>query len=208
MQVNEVKHPLVQHKIGLLRAADISTKQFRQLAAELGSLLTYEATRDFATETTTIDTWNGICQIEQIQGKKVTIVPILRAGLGMLDGVLDLLPSARISVVGIYRDESTLQPVPYFQKLAAELDQRLALVVDPMLATGGSMIATIDLLKKQGCQRIKALVLVAAPEGIKALSEAHPEIELYTAAIDTGLNEQGYILPGLGDAGDKLFGTR
>ncbi|MAD74625.1 MAG: uracil phosphoribosyltransferase [Rheinheimera sp.] len=208
MHVTEVKHPLVQHKIGLLRAANICTMQFRQLAGELGSLLTYEATKDLATETTSIDTWSGECQIEQIQGKKVTIVPILRAGLGMLDGVLDLLPSARISVVGIYRDESTLQPVPYFQKLAAELDQRLALVVDPMLATGGSMIATIDLLKKQGCQRIKALVLVAAPEGIKALGEAHPDIELYTAAIDKCLNEQGYILPGLGDAGDKLFGTR
>ncbi len=208
MHVTEVKHPLVQHKIGLLRAANICTMQFRQLAGELGSLLTYEATKDLATETTSIDTWSGECQIEQIQGKKVTIVPILRAGLGMLDGVLDLLPSARISVFGIYRDESTLQPVPYFQKLAAELDQRLALVVDPMLATGGSMIATIDLLKKQGCQRIKALVLVAAPEGIKALGEAHPDIELYTAAIDKCLNEQGYILPGLGDAGDKLFGTR
>lgn len=208
MHVTEVKHPLVQHKIGLLRAADISTKQFRQLAGELGSLLTYEATKDLPTETTSIETWNGECQIEQIQGKKVTIVPILRAGLGMLDGVLDLLPSARISVVGIYRDETTLQPVPYFHKLAADLDQRLALVVDPMLATGGSMIATIDLLKKQGCQRIKALVLVAVPEGIKALSAAHPEIELYTAAVDTGLNEHGYILPGLGDAGDKLFGTR
>lgn len=208
MHVTEVKHPLVQHKIGLLRAADISTKQFRQLASELGSLLTYEATKDLATETTRINTWNGECQIEQIQGKKVTIVPILRAGLGMLDGVLDLLPSARISVVGVYRDEVTLQPVHYFQKLAAELDQRLALVVDPMLATGGSMIATIDLLKKQGCKQIKALVLVAAPEGIQALGAAHPDIELFTAAIDQGLNEHGYILPGLGDAGDKLFGTR
>jgi uracil phosphoribosyltransferase len=156
MKVTEVKHPLVQHKIGLLRAADISTKQFRQLAAELGSLLTYEATKNLPTETISIEAWSGPCQIAQLQGKKITVVPILRAGLGMLDGVLDLLPSARISVVGIYRDETTLQPVPYFQKLAAELDQRLALVVDPMLATGGSMIATIDLLKKQGCQRIKA----------------------------------------------------
>ncbi|MBV2127539.1 uracil phosphoribosyltransferase [Arsukibacterium indicum] len=208
MHVTEVKHPLVQHKIGLLRDADISTKQFRQLAGELGTLLTYEATKDLSTETTTINTWNGECQIEQIQGKKVTIVPILRAGLGMLDGVLDLLPSARISVVGIYRDEASLQPVPYFHKLAANLDQRLALVIDPMLATGGSMIATINLLKEQGCQRIKALVLVAAPEGIAALGQAHPDIELYTAVIDHGLNEQGYILPGLGDAGDKLFGTR
>jgi uracil phosphoribosyltransferase len=208
MKLNEINHPLVKHKIGLLRAADISTKQFRQLAAELGSLLTYEATKDLATETVTIDSWSGPVAIEQIQGKKVTIVPILRAGLGMLDGVLELLPSARISVVGIYRDEQTLQPVPYFHKLASSLEQRLALVVDPMLATGGSLIATIDLLKQQGAKRIKALVLVAAPEGIAALQQAHPDVELYTAAVDRCLNEHGYILPGLGDAGDKLFGTK
>ena len=208
MKLTEVKHPLVKHKIGLLRAADISTKQFRQLAAELGSLLTYEATRDLATEQVSIDSWSGPVSIEQIQGKKVTIVPILRAGLGMLDGVLELLPSARISVVGIYRDEQSLQPVPYFQKLAADLDKRLAIIVDPMLATGGSLIATVNLLKQQGAKQIKALVLVAAPEGIRALQQAHPDVELYTAAIDRCLNEQGYILPGLGDAGDKLFGTK
>lgn len=208
MKLTEVSHPLVKHKIGLLRAADISTKQFRQLAAELGSLLTYEATKDLATETVTIDSWSGPVAIEQIQGKKVTIVPILRAGLGMLDGVLELLPSARISVVGVYRDEQTLQPVPYFHKLASDLNQRLAIVVDPMLATGGSLIATINLLKQQGAQHIKALVLVAAPEGIKALQQAHPDVELYTAAVDRCLNEHGYILPGLGDAGDKLFGTK
>lgn len=208
MNIVEVKHPLVQHKIGLLRAADISTRQFRQLAIELGSLLTYEATKDLPTENVSIDAWSGPCEVAQIQGKKVTVVPILRAGLGMLDGVLDLIPSARISVVGIYRDEETLQPVPYFQKLAPEIEQRLAIIIDPMLATGGSMIATIDLLKARGCKQIKALVLVAAPEGIQALASAHPDIELYTAAIDQGLNAQGYILPGLGDAGDKLFGTK
>ncbi|MBZ9611763.1 uracil phosphoribosyltransferase [Rheinheimera maricola] len=208
MKLTEVTHPLVKHKIGLLRAADISTKQFRQLAAELGSLLTYEATKDLPTENVTIDSWSGPVSIEQIQGKKVTIVPILRAGLGMLDGVLELLPSARISVVGIYRDEQTLQPVPYFQKLASDLEQRLAIVVDPMLATGGSLIATVDLLKQHGARHIKALVLVAAPEGIAALQQAHPDVELYTAAVDRCLNEHGYILPGLGDAGDKLFGTK
>lgn len=208
MKLTEVTHPLVKHKIGLLRAAEISTSQFRQLAAELGSLLTYEATKDLPTETITIDCWSGPTAITQIQGKKVTIVPILRAGLGMLDGVLQLLPNARISVVGIYRDETTLQPVPYFHKLASDLEQRLAIVIDPMLATGGSLIATITLLKKHGASQIKALVLVAAPEGIKALQQAHPDVELYTAAIDRGLNEQGYILPGLGDAGDKLFGTK
>lgn len=208
MTLTEVNHPLVKHKIGLLRAADISTKQFRQLASELGSLLTYEATRDLLTEQTTIESWSGPVDVEQIQGKKVTIVPILRAGIGMLDGVLEMLPSARISVVGIYRDEQTLKPVPYFHKLAADLEQRLALVVDPMLATGGSLIATINLLKQHGAKRIKALVLVAAPEGIAALQLAHPDVELYTAAVDRGLNEHGYILPGLGDAGDKLFGTK
>ncbi|MDP5141529.1 uracil phosphoribosyltransferase [Rheinheimera baltica] len=208
MKLLQVKHPLVKHKIGLLRAADISTKQFRQLTAELASLLTYEATKDLLTETVSIETWSGAVEIEQIQGKKVTIVPILRAGLGMLDGVLELLPNARISVVGVYRDETTLLPVPYFQKLAANLEQRIAIVVDPMLATGGSMIATIDLLKQQGAKHIKALVLVAAPEGINALAQAHPDVELYTAATDRCLNEHGYILPGLGDAGDKLFGTK
>ena len=143
-----------------------------------------------------------------IKGKKVTVVPILRAGLGMMDGVLEHVPSARISVVGIYRNEETLEPVPYFQKLASDLEERLAIVVDPMLATGGSMISTIDLLKAKGCQHIKVLVLVAAPEGIKALEKAHPDIELYCASIDDHLNEQGYIIPGLGDAGDKIFGTK
>lgn len=208
MKLVEVNHPLVKHKLGLLRAADISTRQFRQLANELGSLLTYEATKDFNTETVSIDSWNGPIEVQRIQGKKVTIVPILRAGLGMLDGVLELLPSARISVVGIYRDEATLQPVSYFNKLAADIDQRLSIIIDPMLATGGSLIATVDLLKQHGAKHIKALVLVAAPEGIAALQQAHPDVALYTAAIDDCLNSKGYILPGLGDAGDKLFGTK
>lgn len=208
MKVVEISHPLVKHKVGLLRKDGISTREFRQLASEIGSLLTYEATADLALEKTPIQCWSGEIMVDQIQGKKVTIVPILRAGLGMLDGVLELIPNARISVVGMYRDEKSLKPVSYFQKLSADLDQRLAIIVDPMLATGGSMIATIDLLKKHGSTHIKALVLVAAPEGIAALEKAHPDIELYTAAIDERLNEQGYILPGLGDAGDKLFGTK
>lgn len=208
MKIVEVQHPLVKHKLGLMRDQDISTKHFRELAAEVGSLLTYEATSDLLTEHVTIQGWCGPVEIEQIKGKKVTVVPILRAGLGMLEGVLEHLPSARISVVGVYRDEETLRPVSYFQKLASSIDERLALVVDPMLATGGSMIATIDLLKKSGCKRIKVLVLVAAPEGVRALANAHPDIELYTASIDQCLNEQGYIIPGLGDAGDKIFGTK
>lgn len=208
MKVIEVKHPLVKHKIGLMRAGDISTKDFRQLAREVGSLLTYESTKDLETEEITIEGWNGPVKIDQIKGKKVTVVPILRAGLGMMDGVLEHIPSARISVVGIYRNEETLEPVPYFKKLANDVGERLAIVVDPMLATGGSMIATIDLLKEAGCKQIKVLVLVAAPEGIKALEAAHPDVELYTAAVDSHLNEHGYIIPGLGDAGDKIFGTK
>ena len=208
MKVVEVKHPLVKHKLGLMREADISTKRFRELAKEVGSLLTYEATADFETEKVTIDGWNGPVEVDQIKGKKVTVVPILRAGLGMMDGVLEHITSARVSVVGIYRDEETLQPVPYFEKIVSNIEERLALVVDPMLATGGSMIATIDLLKKKGCKSIKVIVLVAAPEGLAALQAAHDDVELYCAAIDQRLNEKGYIVPGLGDAGDKIFGTK
>ena len=208
MKVVEVKHPLVRHKLGLMRAADISTKRFRELATEVGSLLTYEATADLELEQKTIDGWNGDVTVDQIKGKKVTVVPILRAGLGMMDGVLEHMPSARVSVVGIYRDEETLEAVSYFEKIVHSIDERLAIVVDPMLATGGSMIATLDLLKAKGCKRIKVLILVAAPEGLKALEEAHPDIELYTASIDERLDEKGYIVPGLGDAGDKIFGTK
>jgi len=208
MKVVEVKHPLIQHKLGLLREADISTKRFRELAREVASLLTYEATKDLELETVTIQGWEGELEVQQIAGKKVTVVPILRAGLGMMDGVLDYIPSAKVSVVGIYRDEETLEPVPYFQKLVSQIDQRLALVVDPMLATGGSMISTLDLIKESGCTNVKVLILVAAPEGLKALEAAHPDIEVYTASIDSHLNAQGYIVPGLGDAGDKIFGTK
>ncbi|EXI62909.1 uracil phosphoribosyltransferase [Mannheimia granulomatis] len=209
MKIVEVKHPLVKHKLGLMREADISTKDFRELANEIGSLLTYEATKDLEMEEVEIDGWSGDkVAVERIKGKKVTVVPILRAGLGMMDGVLEHIPSARISVVGIYRDEETLQPVPYFKKLANDVDERLAIITDPMLATGGSMVATIDLLKEAGCKHIKVLVLVAAPEGVKVLEEAHPDVELYTASIDSHLNEKGYIIPGLGDAGDKIFGTK
>jgi len=208
MKIVEVKHPLVKHKLGLMREADVSTKRFRELASEVANLLTYEATADLEVEKIMIDGWCGSVEVEQIKGKKITVVPILRAGIGMMDGVLESIPSARISVVGIYRDEETLQPVPYFQKLASDINERMALVVDPMLATGGSMIATIDLLKKAGCKQIKVLVLVAAPEGIAALEAAHPDVELYTASVDEGLNEHGYIMPGLGDAGDKIFGTK
>lgn len=208
MHVHEIAHPLVKHKLGLLRQQSLSTRSFRQLTAEVASLLTYEATSDLLLEDYQVDTWMGSVPAQRIKGKKVTVVPILRAGIGMLDGVLELIPSAKVSVVGLYRNEETLEPVAYFEKLAHGLEERLALVIDPMLATGGSMVATIDMLKKAGCSQIRALVLVAAPEGIRRVHEAHPDVTLYTASVDQGLNEDGYIVPGLGDAGDKIFGTK
>lgn len=208
MSVFEIKHPLIQHKLGLMRAHDIDTKAFRTLASEVGSLLSYEATKDLEMETVEIDGWNGKVDIPQIKGKKITIVPILRAGIGMMNGVLDMIPSAKVSVVGLYRDEETLEPVPYFEKLVSHIDERIALILDPMLATGGSMLATIEMLKKAGCKEIRCLVLVAAPEGIKKIHDAHPEVKIFTASVDDGLNEHGYIMPGLGDAGDKIFGTK
>ncbi len=208
MPVIDVKHPLVKHKVGLLRESDISTKKFRELTNELARLLAYEATADFPLEKTTIECWSGPTEIEQISGKKVTVVPILRAGLGMLDGVLDMIPNAKVSVVGLARDHETLQPINYFERFVGQLDARTALIIDPMLATAGSMIATIDLLKLRGCKDIRALVLVAAPEGVAALAKAHPEVRCWTASIDSHLNEIGYIIPGLGDAGDKIFGTK
>ena len=208
MPVIDVKHPLVKHKVGLLRENDISTKKFRELTNELARLLAYEATADFPLEKTTIECWSGPTEIEQISGKKVTVVPILRAGLGMLDGVLDMIPSAKVSVVGLARDHETLQPINYFERFVGQLAERTALIIDPMLATAGSMIATVDLLKARGCKDIRALVLVAAPEGVAALGKAHPEVRCWTASIDSHLNEIGYIIPGLGDAGDKIFGTK
>lgn len=209
MSVYEIKHPLIQHKLGLMRAYGISSKDFRELASEVANLLTYEATRDLAVEGITIKGWAGdVIPVSQIKGKKITVVPILRAGLGMLDGVLRLVPNAKISVVGLYRNEETLQPVAYFDKVVSDIDSRIGLIVDPMLATGGTLIATIDLLKAKGCEHILGLFLVAAPEGIQAVQAAHPDVDIYVAAIDERLNEQGYILPGLGDAGDKIFGTR
>ncbi|MEX0605939.1 MAG: uracil phosphoribosyltransferase [Marinobacter sp.] len=208
MPIHEVKHPLIRHKLGLMRRADISTKNFRELAQEIGALLTYEASKDFLLQEETIQGWAGPVKVERITGKKVTIVPILRAGMGMLEGVLTLIPGARVSVVGQVRNEETLEASTYLEKLVGELDQRMAIIVDPMLATGGSLISTIELLKKAGSTEIRALILVAAPEGIKKVLDAHPDVSIYTASVDERLNEKGYILPGLGDAGDKIFGTK
>lgn len=209
MAIHEINHPLIQHKIGLMRAYGVSSKDFRELASEVANLLTYEATRELSTEEISIKGWTGKpISIKQIKGKKITVVPILRAGLGMLDGVLRLVPNAKISVVGLYRNEETLQPVAYFDKVVSDIDERIGLIVDPMLATGGTLNATIDLLKSKGCKHILGLFLVAAPEGIEAVVKQHPDIDIYVAAIDNCLNDKGYILPGLGDAGDKIFGTR
>jgi len=208
MAVIELTHPLVRHKIGLLREASLSTKSFREITAELGRLLTYEATADFPLETVRVQCWSGPLDVPRISGKKVTVVPILRAGLGMLPGVLDTIPNAKVSVVGIARNHATLQPEPYVDRLAAELPERTAIVLDPMLATGGSMNSAVALLKSRGATDIRALVLVAAPEGIAALEKAHPDVRCWTAAIDSHLDPNGYIIPGLGDAGDRIFGTR
>jgi uracil phosphoribosyltransferase len=208
MPLHIVRHPLISHKIALAREANVTTKDFRELASEVATLLTYEATKDLATEKETVQGWAGPVQVEKIKGKKVTVVPILRAGLGMMPGVLSLIPSAKVSIVGLYRNEETLAPVRYYVKLAKSMEERTALILDPMLATGGSTVAAIDLLKQSGCRKIKGIFMVAAPEGIRRVESAHPDVQMYVAAVDERLNDVGYILPGLGDAGDKIFGTK
>ena len=208
MPVHVVDHPLVKHKLALVREHDITTKDFRDLASEIANLLTYEATQHLEIEAATIQGWAGPVEVEKIKGKKITVVPILRAGLGMMNGVLNLIPTAKVSVVGLYRNEETLEPVRYYVKMTSQMEERIALILDPMLATGGTVIATIDLLKESGCKQIKGIFMVAAPEGIEKLQSAHPDVEIWVAAIDEKLNEVGYILPGLGDAGDKIFGTK
>ena len=209
MPVNDINHPLIAHKLALLRKKGVSTKQFRELANEVASLLTYEASRSLPLDKCKINGWQGEpIKVQMLSGKKLTVVPILRAGLGMLDGVMQLIPNAKVSVVGLYRDEETLNPVAYFDKIITDVDKRTALIIDPMLATGGTLLATIDLLKEKGCKKIIGLFLVASPEGLKRVSELHPEVDLFIAAIDESLNDKGYILPGLGDAGDKIFGTK
>ena len=207
MAIHEIRHPLIRHKLGLLRRADISTKNFRELAQEVTMLLTYEATKDVPVCDHEIDGWNGKVTVDRIVGKKITVVPILRAGIGMLDGFLNLIPSAKVSVLGLERDEETLEARTYYKKLVPDVQNRLAMIIDPMLATGSSLVAAIDVLKASGCKDIRVMVLVAAPEGIKRVLDAHPDITIFTASIDQGLNANGYIVPGLGDAGDKIFGS-
>jgi len=201
-------HPLVTHKINFIRKNDTGTKDFRQTIGEIAMLITYEATRDLPLEDMEIET--PICKatVKMLKGRKMAIVPILRAGLGMVDGILQMVPAARIGHIGLYRDPETLKPVEYYCKLPKDCAERDVFVVDPMLATGGSAIAAIQMLKEKGCKKIRFMCILAAPEGVKAMQEAHPDVDMYVGALDEKLNDHGYIVPGLGDAGDRIFGTK
>ena len=206
--VHLIDHPLVQHKLSLMRQKDLSTNSFRRLLKELAMLMTYEVTRDIPTQTIEIETPLETMQTQVIDGKKLVFVSILRAGIGILDGMLDIVPGARVGHIGLYRDPRTLTAVEYYFKLPADMAERDVIVVDPMLATGNSAIAAVDRIKDVGPRSIKFVCLLAAPEGVAALQAAHPDVPIYTAAVDRQLNEHGYILPGLGDAGDRIFGTK
>ena len=201
-------HPLIQHKIGYIRRTDTGTKDFRKTVSEIAMLICYEATRDLQLSEVKIQT--PICEttVKELKGKKMAVVPILRAGLGMVDGMLTLIPAAKVGHIGLYRDPETLKPVEYYCKLPADCAEREIFVVDPMLATGGSSVAAIQMLKEKGCKNIHFMCIIAAPEGVKAMQEAHPDVELYIGALDEHLNEHGYIVPGLGDAGDRILGTK
>lgn len=208
MNVNVMTHPLIQHKVTLIRSVDTGTKDFRQLLEEIALLMGYEITRDLPLEDVEVETPLVKAIGKQIAGKKLGIVPILRAGLGMVNGLLELMPMAKVGHVGMYRDPETLQPVEYYCKLPSDLADRRIIVTDPMLATGGSAAAAISLLKEKGAKDIQLMCLVAAPEGVEVVNKAHPDVRIYVAALDEKLNDHGYILPGLGDAGDRIFGTK
>lgn len=201
-------HPLIQHKLTYIRDINTGTKQFRELVEEVAMLMAYEATRDLPLDTTTIQTPVSEAQTKVLAGKKLGVVPILRAGLGMVDGILNLIPSAKVGHIGLYRDPETLQPVEYYCKLPTDLEERDLIAVDPMLATGGSAAAAITFMKQRGAKNIKLMCLIAAPEGVETVQKAHPDVDIYVAAVDERLNDHGYITPGLGDAGDRLFGTK
>ncbi|MBQ9691320.1 MAG: uracil phosphoribosyltransferase [Eggerthellaceae bacterium] len=207
-RVTVVDHPMVQHKLSILRNQETSSKQFRELVREIALFEGYEATRNLPLEDVEVQTPVALAHCKRVAGHKLAVVPILRAGLGLVDGVLDLMPAARVGHVGMYRDEETHEPHEYYAKMPVDIAQRYVLVVDPMLATGGSAIATIQYLRNQGVKELNLMVLVAAPEGIQAVLDADPDVHIYTAAIDDGLNEAAYIVPGLGDAGDRIFGTK
>ena len=201
-------HPLIQHKIGFIRRRTTGTKSFRETVGEIAMLLCYEATRDLELEDVEIDTPIAHMTAKQLKGKKLAVVPILRAGLGMVDGMLKMIPAAKVGHIGLYRDPKTLKPVEYYCKLPGDVEERTLIVVDPMLATGGSLVAAVQFLREAGAKDIRALTLVSCPEGIKTVLDSDPNVRLYTCAIDRQLNERAYILPGLGDAGDRVYGTR
>lgn len=207
-ELHVINHPMIQHKLSIMRDKNTGSKDFRELLKEIGLLMGYEVTRDFPLEDYEIET--PICRMsaKKISGKKVAIVPILRAGLGLVDGLLSLIPVAKVGHIGMYRDENTHKPVEYYCKMPEDIQQRLIIVTDPMLATGGSAADAISQLKKRGCSNIRLMCLVAAPEGIKAVQAVHPDVDIYVAAVDEKLNENAYIVPGLGDAGDRIFGTK
>ncbi len=207
LKVHVIDHPLIQHKLTFMRKKETGSKDFRELLEEISMLMTYEITRDFPLEEVEIETPVSKCKAKVLAGKKVGVVPILRAGLGMLSGVMNMMPAAKVGHVGLYRDPETLKPVEYYCKLPSDVSERTFIVVDPMLATGGSASAALSLLKEKGAKNIILMCLVAAPEGIRCVNEEHPDVPLYVAAVDERLNDKGYIVPGLGDAGDRIFGT-
>ena len=207
-KVTQITHPLIMHKLAFIRDKNTGSKEFRELVEEVAMLMAYEVTRDLELEDVDIQTPICMAKCKMLAGKKVAIVPILRAGLGMVDGMLRLIPAAKVGHIGLYRDEITLKPVEYFCKLPQDIGERDVIVTDPMLATGGSAVDAITLLKNRGAKNIRLMCLISAPEGIKSVMEAHPDVDIYVAAIDEKLNEHGYIVPGLGDAGDRLFGTK
>ncbi len=206
--VHVLDHPLIQHKLAIVRNKDTGVKEFREMIGEISGLMCYEATRNLPTEQVQVQTPVATANCRMLSGKKLAIVPILRAGLGMVDAMVDLIPSAKIGHIGLYRDPVTHLPVEYYCKLPEDIESRQVFVVDPMLATGGSAIAAIDFLKKHGCKNIIMMNVIGCPEGVKAVREAHPDVELYLAAVDDHLNDHAYIVPGLGDAGDRIFGTK
>ena len=206
--VHVLDHPLIQHKLAILRNKDTGVKEFRELVSEIAGLMCYEATRNLPTVEVEVETPVAVAKCQMLAGKKLAIIPILRAGLGMVDNMVDMIPSAKIGHIGLYRDPVTHLPVEYYCKLPEDIESRQVYVVDPMLATGGSAIAAIDFLKKHGCKSIIMMNIIGCPEGVKAVTEAHPDVDLYIASIDEKLNEHKYIIPGLGDAGDRIFGTK
>ncbi len=206
--VHVLDHPLIQHKLAILRSKETPVKEFRELIGEIAGLMCYEATRNLPTEEVTVETPVAIAKCRMLSGKKLAIVPVLRAGLGMVDNMVALIPSAKIGHIGLYRDPETHKPVEYYCKLPEDIESRQVFVVDPMLATGGSAVAAIDFLKRRGCKNIIMMNIIGCPEGIKAVTEAHPDVDIYLAACDEKLNEHAYIVPGLGDAGDRIFGTK